>query len=229
MNRHIWCIETRVQSEITLINLNLNRHIWCIETNKNRKWYYPRISLNRHIWCIETFQMPISVLHYYCLNRHIWCIETVWVSSFYIFIKSWTDTYDVLKHCFLSPLVCPHQLEPTHMMYWNLYSLMKFSFSFSLNRHIWCIETCIVLWNLALALAWTDTYDVLKLDKKVEEIEKYRLNRHIWCIETTLLMHGKPLRLGLNRHIWCIETSFFAFCLLSRVALNRHIWCIETL
>jgi len=55
---------------------NLNRHIWCIETKLFLILKRPTVTLNRHIWCIETKYMYGNVGDTLILNRHIWCIET---------------------------------------------------------------------------------------------------------------------------------------------------------
>ncbi len=98
------------------------------------------------------------------------------------------------------------KLEPTHMMYWNKEVDVYLRKIPNLNRHIWCIETLVELLGLFLLLAWTDTYDVLKLLLVFKVVAK-----HItWTDTYDVLKHIKVYKVhknaNLNRHIWCIET-----------------------
>ncbi len=206
LNRHIWCIETIIMSLNFYKIFYLNRHIWCIETRVFSLWPTLLYFLNRHIWCIETINHFCHICTVYILNRHIWCIET------------WK----------LKKKIKNINLEPTHMMYWNMREWRRALAMMSLNRHIWCIETSLTSKRNRKRLTWTDTYDVLKHERVKKSFSDDEL-------EPTHMMYWnsgfQPLTdppVLLNRHIWCIETSFFTYFDFSILFLNRHIWCIET-
>ncbi len=143
------------------------------------------------------------------------------------------------------------QLEPTHMMYWNLGVILLSSLFPILNRHIWCIETTCNKWyndvttflnrhiwcietilfeyaSIMLYLLepthmmyWNYIWTLCQAVMKI-------LNRHIWCIETRSWTLYVFVFEDLNRHIWCIETFNSEYNMNDKVYLNRHIWCIET-
>ena len=53
-----------------------------------------------------------------------------------------------------------------------------------MNRNIWCIEIPSLKTAEDKEKAWTETYDVLKLDKAIRARDRdANLNRNIWCIE----------------------------------------------
>ncbi len=101
-------------------------------------------------------------------------------------------------------------LEPTHMMYWNIFKISTIVSFTSLNRHIWCIET--------------QNYLLLHKVSSLEPTHMmyWNVNRSIipyktGSLEPTHMMYWNNARIikeqqeaNLNRHIWCIETWFLA-------------------
>ena len=187
LNRHIWCIETRLLLHFQHLLLLLNRHIWCIETEeKDRKnsFFYKiepthlmywnlclMASLVSLIYWTDTFdvlKLAIRLLLYTLLlqlNRHIWCIETP--------IED--------RNC-----VPAKGIEPTHLMYWNSSPEPSSSEPSYWTDTFDVLKPPLNLFLLVFLFYWTDTFDVLKQDKYSDlSVIDPELNRHIWCIETT--------------------------------------------
>ena len=119
--------------------------------------------LNQNIWCIEIHQNMHSLQCRDNLNQNIWCIE-----MFYLHLD--------LFHCF--------QLEPKHMMYWNVKEIWFQHQQHLLNQNIWCIEITLQLHYLLILKG---------------------LNQNIWCIEIGKTIAFWTKALSLNQNIWCIE------------------------
>jgi len=87
------------------------------------------------------------------------------ISMLFLFlaVKTWTETYDVLKFKFIFCKIRYFNLEPKHMMYWNDYNP-----KIILNQDMAWTETYDVLKykdaedEPAINETWTETYDVLK-------------------------------------------------------------------
>ncbi len=141
LNRHIWCIETKLQVRLVLQSIPWTDTYDVLKQATCNSW-----KSKSYTWT-DTYDVLKQ------LNN---------VSNFQGFF-SWTDTYDVLKQSNCICIFCHYLLEPTHMMYWNRYHAIINSLKNDLEpTHMmyWNFHNCNSLCEKSNA--WTDTYDVLK-------------------------------------------------------------------
>ncbi len=142
LNRHIRCIEIRLNHHLKAYKSFLNRHIRCIEILDYKLQVYWIQLEPTHTMYWNSYVVVCKALKVF-LNRHIRCIE--------IFMRNYVSIADAL--------------EPTHTMYWNFYYWTMATLNKNWTDTYDLLKSKKQRWEWFFNCTWTDTYDVLKFFK----------------------------------------------------------------